>query len=450
MSALALSLLTLAAWPQEPAPAPFPATEQSRVEAALQSWIAALESTSPRQVELVGSFALEFASVSARVLPEGLLEPLESRLQVVLRLVQDAVEQESRRRILTTGSELNASFEALEATAGADPLRQVGACSELLAGARRSPGLAAGEQREGRSRLMGQPYRLTLPAGLTDAPPLPLLVLLGSAEAAQLAIADLPPGLRGSHALLEIDLSDLRLDEIPKLGRFRFVDALAEVFRQCAVDRDRILLLGSDAGSDHAAVLTALLPHFLQGAALIQPPATGDAPPDQPWRESRDSPWLVRCRGNLGRPELTPVHRGADRTAAFAWLQELARREAYPPEVHFDLLVPGASRAYWVHATAFDPPEQLSRPAWIKVTADRERNALRIESESVHSIDLYLNDRLLDLDQPVWVEHLGSERSYRFQVQRSVATLLENFARNPDPGAVYPAMIRGLDLPAAH
>ena len=50
-------------------------------------------------------------------------------------------------------------------------------------------------------------------------------------------------------------------------------------------------------------------------------------------------------------------------------------------------------------------------------------------------------------DKQASTKRLG-EPALVFQARRSISALLENFARNPDPGSVYPAMIRGLDLPA--
>jgi hypothetical protein len=79
---------------------------------------------------------------------------------------------------------------------------------------------------------------------------------------------------------------------------------------------------------------------------------------------------------------------------------------------------------------------------------DREANAVLLSGRGVHAVELYLNDEILDLDRPVELRFEGSTLRRRVQVRRSLTTLLENFARNPDPDALYPAMIRLLDLPA--
>ncbi|MBC8327818.1 MAG: hypothetical protein ISR76_07395 [Planctomycetes bacterium] len=445
MNPVALLLLGLTALPQEPAAEPvrFPEPERSLLQGALREWISALEADPRRQIGTVGQFLLDTVEVAARALPSPEFDQLESRLRVAISLCQRAAEEAGRQRIRDRGRELSASFEALEAALGQDPLQAVGALSRLLEEAMRLPALAPGSRSTGISRRLRQAYSLRVPEVVPPDRPRPLLVLLGPPAALETLERALPPPFLEDYLLLRTDLSGLPLDRIPDAGRLRLVDALSEVFRTCAVDRDRILLVGAEGGRDAAAVLTALLPHFFQGTALL---GNQESAPAEGVRT--EPAWLVRCEGNLGRPELTPVHRGGDPALAFEWLAGLPPRNAYPEVVEFDFLVPGAGRAFWVQGMAFDPVEHLKRPATIRVQADRESNTLRIEAQSVHSVDLYLNDVILDLDRPIFIEHLGSGRTYRFQARRSISALLENFARNPDPGSVYPAMIRGLDLPA--
>lgn len=362
----------------------------------------------------------------------------------------EAVEDGGADRVTEAGGRVQAAYDALRDACGHDPLRDLEAWSALLERARRHPPAQAGSFAERRSLRLGQPYGLQVPALAGDAP-LPLLVVLGGDATPAALVGALPASFRDRFLVLALDFDGLPADRLAEDGRRGLVDALAETFRAHEVDRDRILLLGRDQGAPQAEIMAALLPHFFAGLALL--PATARSgsvegtvdPPALP------SPGVLRDLLAQSRlQQLVPVQSCAALDEALGWLDALPAREAYPLSFAASPLVPGAARFCWVQVREeFEPIGAGTGPAWLAVAVDREENRIDLRARGVHRVDLYLNDRIVDLDRPILVRHLGEDRVYRFEAERSLATLLENFARNPDPRALFPAMIRGIDLPPA-
>ncbi len=433
----ALASLLLAGLAGAQAPAPFPPQEGAAMEAALTAWVRAVE-------------AGEATAVAE------------------------------------AGAEVAQAFAELDAALDGGALRHTAAWSELLRAARAAERPDPAREHRAISARMGQPYRLLRPA---VPGPLPLLVVVAPAAQAEALVDALPAELAATRLVLQLSFDGLAVEDLPLTGRRRFVDALAEVLRREAVDRDRVALLSAPGGEVPSTVFAALLPHYFQVVALVAPqwiegwPGSNDLVRRQRLREAllRLPPWLelpglpaALDPRWIGLPEVPVTQELSRRQVWASWFLDWCRtnfrrgewgqfeamdgalaflaaappRVPYPPEVAHTLLDPGAGRAYWLQVQDFEYLEALGTPSRIIARVDREANAVLLSGRGVHAVELYLNDEILDLDRPVELRFEGSTLRRRVQVRRSLTTLLENFARNPDPDALYPAMIRLLDLPA--
>ncbi|RMH03765.1 MAG: hypothetical protein D6702_05055 [Planctomycetota bacterium] len=417
-------------------------------------------------------------------------EPERGRLVAALADWIRAVEQGDEAAAAAAAAAVGERVDGLARLLGRDPLAETAAWTDVLAAALgpASPPPPGWHRR--RSSRFGQDYRLFVPAD-PPAGPRPLLVLLGIAPEAtgdEPADSAWPPG----QLVLRLDLPSADPEQVLAEGRRRLLDALAEVLRLAPVDRNRIHLVARPGAGTAATLLGGTMPHFFDLVALAGP---GHWWAGWPWQESvrralrsflQVAPhttlpgllfptWPARLDLSGPRPErsrqvqlvrllhaardnLLAAGGGEDQSrflafgdlaGALAWCETTPPRRPDPASFEFAVLHPAAGRAWWAQATSFEPDGRAG-PSRFRLRADRERNRLEVRGSGVHSLDLYLNDRLLDLERPIEIRHLGSDRIYRFQARRSLTTLLENFARNPDPWSLYPAMIRGLDLqPAA-
>lgn len=275
--------------------------------------------------------------------------------------------------------------------------------------------------------LRDQPCFLRLPADWDGTRAVPLVVLLPEPEQALSALDPLPEPVLDQAAWLVADLRGLASTvwaEDP--GRFRVLAPLAELLGSLRVDRNRVAIAGSGPAAALAARLAASRPQEFQALALIRSGAA-----------------LV--------PHLetfpVPVIAAPDLLGAVMALRELPPREPYPLAFSHWPGDPQAGRGYWVQAQRFEFPGALPSPAAARLRASvqRERNTIVLNGQYVYQVDLYLNDRLVDLDQPLQIVRNGIP--YRFQAERSLRTLLEMFARLRDPQAVFPVVVRGIDLP---
>ena len=317
-----------------------------------------------------------------------------------------------------------------DALGGGDGLSAVDEWEELLETGRRYPA----------EETAADPYRsfaadgdlgetvLRVPAIYDPTGPArPLLLMLGPADVVpRAAIEQLPQECREQAFVLAPDLLELLPESLSESRRRRVLIALSGTVRRFRVDRNRILVLGSGDGAARAAELAALLPHLFAAAAVAESPGAethGDA--------------------NLA---LLPFRTFPVVDEACRWLLESPDRDPYPAHFSVSFRSPAAGRVFWVQAMKFDPAGVAAELARLDVTVDRSSNTIRLDGTRVYRVTLFLNDRIVDLDRPIRIVRNGVP--YEFQAVRSFRTLLENFAINLDPRAVYPAMVRDLDLPA--
>lgn len=258
----------------------------------------------------------------------------------------------------------------------------------------------------------------------------PMVLLLGDRGDDPSEIAEqLGEALKDDYIVVVADLASLPDEEVlNSAGRLRVLLPFGFANRELRVDRNRVFLVGKGSGVSVATRYGGLFPYYFSGVALVGP--------------AEDRGLAAR---NLGLLATTEV---ADLAEAGAWIQEQEPRDPYPTELEFALTVPWAGRAYWVQATRFDPAGEEATPdslASFTVSVDRGSNTIKIDGDKVYQITLYLNDRIVDLDQTVHVVRNGV--NYDYAPSRSIGTVLENFKLNLDSCSVFPAMINQVDLP---
>ena len=256
----------------------------------------------------------------------------------------------------------------------------------------------------------------------------PVLLLL-DASTDEAALAALPAEILESYVILAPTLRAEDASSVVDRGtQVRMLGAIAQASIHFRIDRSRVYAVAAgEVGCGAAADLVAAFPHFFAGLALVGAEAA-------PKRGAK----------NLA---LLPVSGGlADLAAAVTWCGEAEARFNYPTEFSFELTREWAGRAYWVHATEFDVPEaDGDEPSSFSVKVDAATNTITLDSKGVYTFALYLNDEIVDLDREVTVVRNGEP--YKATFSRTIGTLLTHFEQAFDSGAVFPVLLRQLDVP---
>lgn len=212
--------------------------------------------------------------------------------------------------------------------------------------------------------------------------------------------------------------------------------ALKSVSEAYAIDFDRIYLCGRGAGVAAAVSIAGQFPDRFAGV-LGRAGDAGEAAPEN----FRNLPTYFAGGGGqataleekitaLGYDNCTIDPEGKDEDL-WRWMQENPRN-SYPTKV---TLVPGdpyPTRAYWIQV----PPQEGS--GHVEATIDRDSNTITIEATGVSDVQLYFNDRLVDLGQPVHVVCNGAE--HVDEIPRSLKTMLDLvFNARSDPGKIFVA-----------
>lgn len=372
--------------------------------------------------------ALAMAAQDAPVLKEGdqrkLIGPVGEWIQGKAAANYD--------RTLEARDDLNKALESVQKNVkGRSVLSLVADWAVILEEAREYPRTGFKTARaEAAKAEGGDPYASWIPKTYNPRKSaLPLLVILPDPSSDPVsAIQALPPEVLEAALILALDYRGIPAEEVfQERGRYRLLRPLGEIFRSFRVDRDRVCVVGVGPMAAAAAGHAARLPHWFAAVSLV-----GGKPEGLP-------------ESNL---KLVALGEAADLPAAARWCLEQKPRQPFPMEFEITLLEAKAGRAFWVHATRFDYAGTLpeGKAATLKVAVDRAKNTIRIDAQHVYEVDLFLNDAIVDLDQPVHIVRNGV--SYDFQATRSVGTLLDNFALNLDARSVYPVVVRAVDLPA--
>ncbi|MCZ6596035.1 MAG: hypothetical protein O7B99_00185 [Planctomycetota bacterium] len=115
------------------------------------------------------------------------------------------------------------------------------------------------------------------------------------------------------------------------------------------------------------------------------------------------------------------------------WQWMLAHpRTPYPSRVSLVVGQPFPTRAYWLRVAPTAPDARAT------ASIDRSTNTVRVDTQDVSHVTLYLNDALVDLDRPVVVVCNGVE--HEVAIRRLLSSTLEMLCDGTsDPGCVYVA-----------
>jgi hypothetical protein len=243
------------------------------------------------------------------------------------------------------------------------------------------------------------------------------------------ALEALPEEFKDRYILIGVDLTGLDADSLfSDAGRLRMILPIGTASRLFRLDRRRLFLLGQGSlGARAASRLAAVYPVSFAACALVG--------------------GVSAATTNAGNLNLLPFTTKGDTVGAFAWFAEQPPRQAYPLTLDVTLTESWQGRYYWLQALRFDPPDAVpaGKVARFKASVDRATNTITIDSEFVYAFMIFLNDQIVNLDQPVKVVRNGE--THTFQAARSVGTLLDNYESTLDAGMVFPAVIRRVDVP---
>ncbi|MBK8181326.1 MAG: hypothetical protein IPK67_21080 [Planctomycetes bacterium] len=205
-----------------------------------------------------------------------------------------------------------------------------------------------------------------------------------------------------------------------------------------ALDYDRIYVVGRGKGVQAALAAGDYSPHRFAGilgragdASELGPQNFQNLPTYFVGGGARVAAFQEAARA-MGHDNCTVERAGGDKEL-WTWITKHPRK-AYPTTA---TVVPGdpfPTRAHWVRVA----PSALKPRA--TATLERAANKIVVQAEGVSHVTLYLNDVMLDLDQPVHVVCNGVERTY--SVRRSVQEFLDLLLEGTNEGgACYAAQV---------
>ena len=127
------------------------------------------------------------------------------------------------------------------------------------------------------------------------------------------------------------------------------------------------------------------------------------------WMQRKDAealPWMMKYTRN---PHPTKI----------IWLQDDVTHDAF----------------YWLGV----PQNQTDLPERPLVTAEIDRNSIKIESEQLDGITIFLNDQIADLDEDITISFNGTSRTLK--PQRTIGNLIRTLISRRDPAYLFPAVI---------
>lgn len=184
-------------------------------------------------------------------------------------------------------------------------------------------------------------------------------------------------------------------------GLSHVLTALRLAGEQFAIDFDRVFVAGHDK-SVRAAISTGNFAPQRFAGVIGRGGDAGELAPENfqnlptlffgAGANARDFQKAIQDLG-FDNCELNPTGKELD---VWNWMQEHPRT-TYPTEAR---VVPGLAfptRSYWLDTSA------MARDAQAIATIEKESNTIRIESQGVSHVTLYLNDELINLNAPITV-----------------------------------------------
>jgi len=223
---------------------------------------------------------------------------------------------------------------------------------------------------------------------------------------------------------------------------------LLSTFKHCqqsfAVDFDRVFLAGHGAGVEAAMLIANSFPDRFCAivgrsgdAAAIAPENMSNLPCFFAGGGKRATEYSEQAADG-GYAECQ-VQADAKLPDIWAWMQE-TRRRSNPEQVVLRPGQPFPNKAYWVVV----PPIAYGEDARLVAKADRASNTITIEAKGITSVEVFLNDSLVDLEKPVKVVCNGAVNED--VIPRSFAFMMTSiYTSRSDPGKLYTAS-RSYDL----
>jgi hypothetical protein len=254
----------------------------------------------------------------------------------------------------------------------------------------------------------------------------------------------LDSAVRGAAVIAAPDMPENVEEWTQNAGIGRLMQTFAHVRDEVAIDFDRVYLVGRGEGVHAALSLAAMFPHLFAGvvgragdAGAVRAENFSNLPTFFQGGGAQATEFAEKAK-TLGWSNVTLKPEAAE-AEIWAWIQEHPR-VANPTKVVLHPGSPFPARAYWIDT----PPTEGSGTS-VVAEADKAANAIRIQSEGVYNITLYLNDSIVDLSKPVKIVLNGREQEV--VIPRSVDDMLNLILRGTnDPGRFYVAA-RVFDVP---
>lgn len=217
-------------------------------------------------------------------------------------------------------------------------------------------------------------------------------------------------------------------------GNVRIV--YGDITLKCAVDFDRVFLVGTGEGVATAVSIAAESPDWFAGVIG----RSGDVAADMRADNFANLPSLFISAGK-GATEFSERAKELEVSCTLKseggekeileWVRETSR-QGNPQKVTFVTDSPYVNKAYWIEMPRAEGERR------IEASVDRESNTITITGKGSESVTLLLNDLLVDLERPVKVVCNGLEHVN--EIPRNRKTMLDMmYKRRSDPGKVYVA-----------
>jgi poly(3-hydroxybutyrate) depolymerase len=217
-----------------------------------------------------------------------------------------------------------------------------------------------------------------------------------------------------------------------------------EVYRKYAVDVNRLFLAGKGQGIAAALGAAQAFPHLFAGVvgrgAAQEAEATNFR--NVPTLFLDGGTWATDFEekvGELGFGNCTH-EQGKGEADVWAWIAGQSRN-AYPTSLTFRPPTPYSRSCYWLELVGINVDED----PFVEASVDRASNTITIEAENVSSLNISVNDLLVDMEKPVVVVVNGTKHEQA--LSRNLRVMVDLMFNAGDWGRVFTNRI-SLDVPA--
>jgi hypothetical protein len=347
---------------------------------------------------------LTLTAVFAFAIQEPGIPPADVETQLV-HLVRDWIQAKVQEQPQTLNRIENEILEFVEE--GTAPLSNLSLWERVFERAPSYPPKTKGKIQMDHLKKTGEPVFWRAPSANTDSSSLlPLTIVCGKQDGQSL-LENIPLNVAEQALLVAMEFPNPASSETHDATRIQFLHTFSFAVHNFRVNRNEVSLLSDLETHSQARLLSDYFPHFF--ASVLTLPS-GEVP--------------LEFWNRLMRP---------------------LPRQPYPTDFLAEFHIPSAGRNYWVQALQYDLPDQAGQPAFVRVRVDQQENAIHLLANKVYSVDLFLNDAIVDLNKPISIFRNGAP--LQFKAVRNLRTLLDNFALNLDARAVFPVVVHGIDIP---